>query len=322
MAIITTGNSLELTAQQHRQQTAAMLPSYTAALGVRGGVHSGLNMAKTSGMGFTIAPGRAIVQPASPSTGPYVLTSDATATMAFAPGDSTLNRCDIVALKVDETAGVEVPGSLVILSGPLSTGTPVAPTVPAAHEALFKVVIPAGTSAGNGGWSTANRTDLRRRVVSNGAAIPVNSVSERNALEPFEGMQVMRLDIGGSIDRYVSGKWRGNTEWFNLTYGEGWRKVTGSIEARAKVVADGLLLQIWGELYYQGTATIREGMVIATIPASYALQPENNSWLLSTDDAYRSTQVVIVDSAGRIKLGPSPTGRQFMFQGTVPLTVD
>lgn len=321
MTIHTTGNSVSLTSVEHRNQTAAMLPSFTTALGVRGGVHSGMAIKKSSGMGFTISPGRVVVEPSSPANGPYVVTVDAAESLAFAPGDSAKDRIDIVAVKVDETAGAESPGSIVILKGAYPSGsTPVAPTVPPAHEALWEVPIPAGMSAGNGGWQAAKAKDLRRTLVSNGAAIPVKSMSERDALQPYEGMQVMRLDLDGSIDRYVNGRWVGNTDWILCEYSAGWRTVTNGMPLRVKLTADGKLGMIHCEAIHTNPLyTPKERDIIGRIPASAlaaGVVPEENSWVIGTDESYRGLVVIQVLPSGEIKLGPFPTGKIFMFSGT------
>lgn len=323
MAIHTTGNSVSLTAQEHRNQTAALLPPFKSSLGVRGGTHSGFALAKTSGMGFSLTAGRVVVEPSAPSAGPYVVTSDATATMAFDPGDASRDRIDVIAVKVNEAAGVENAGSIVILKGAYpASGEPVRPAIPNAHEELYAVEISAGTSSGNGGWSTSKRVDLRRNLVAIGTPIPVNSVSERNGLAVYEGMQVMRLDLNGTIDRYIDGTWKGNTSWINCTYSDGWSGVSGGTPLRVKLTADGLIGMLGGEVKWGGINAAWEGMIVGTIPASAmaaGIIPENNSWVIGTDDTYRQTMVIQITAAGQIRLGPSPTGRVFMFQGTFPI---
>lgn len=324
MAILTTGNSVGLTAQEHRNQTAALLPPFKTALGVRGGVHSGLGIKKTSGMQFSIDPGRAVVEPSSPSSGPYVVTIDAQERLSFEPGDDTKSRIDLVCVKVDETAGIDQPGSLVIVKGAYpSSGDPVRPSIPKAHEALYAVPISAGMSAGSGGWTASTAVDLRRNLVSNGAAIPVNSKSERDALAPFEGMQVMRLDLQGSVDRYVKGRWIGNTDWILCTYSAGWRGVSGGTPLRVRLTADGRLGMLGGEVIYTTpNRTPTEGDIIGHIPPSAmaaGLMPENNSWVIGTDDSYSGLNIFMVRADGTIRLGPRPNGKIFMFQGTFPI---
>lgn len=324
MAIHTTGNSVSLTSQEHRNQTAALLPPFKTALGVRGGTHSGLNITKTSGMSFTISAGRAAVEPSSPALGPYIVTVDATESMAFEPGDATRNRIDLVCAKVDETAGVEDPGSLVIVKGAYpASGSAIRPSIPAAHEALWEVPINAGMSAGNGGWNRSLAVDLRRNLVSLGSPIPVKSVTERNALAAYEGMQVMRLDLQGSIDRYVGGRWVGSTDWFNGTYSAGWRAVTNGTPLRFKLTADGKVGFVQGEVIYTtANRTPAEGDIIGYIPPAAmtaGLTPEDNSWVIGTDENYTGTVVITLRRNGEVRLGPFPRGKVFMFSGTFPI---
>ena len=324
MAIHTTGNSVSLTAQEHRNQTAVVLPPFNTALGVRGGTHSGMAIAKTSGMGFSISAGRVVVEPTAPASGPYVVTLDTAVTLSFEPGDSAKDRIDIVAVRVDETPGSETPGSLVILKGTYpSSGSAVAPTVPKAHETLWQVPIPAGMSAGSGGWVLKNAKDLRTQLVGNGSAIPVASVSERGTLLAYEGMQVMRMDLNGTIDRYVGGTWKGNTDWINITLSPAYRHVSGGSGFKVKLVADGNLGFLSGEIVTVSTSTVpREGDLLGTIPASgmaAGVIPEENSWVIGTDDGYHQTMLIRLSQNGQIRLGPFPTGRVFMFQGTFPI---
>ena len=318
--IITTGNPVSLTTAEHRNQTAGLLPPGKTALAVRGGIQSGLGISKTSGMGFSIAAGRAVVCPASPSAGPYTVTVMDPETLSFEPGDDTRSRIDVVALKVDENAGTDSPASIVILKGAYPVaGSPVQPTVPAAHEPLFAVPIEAGVSAGTGGWTLASASDLRRQLATLGSYVPVRSVSERDELLPYDGLTVMRLDLGGSIDRYVDGRWRGNTDWIYCDMSPKWQAVITATRLRCKVVGDGTQLSLWGEIKYTGTDAVREGMVIGKIPANSKIVPEDNSWIIGTDEFYKGFCLIQITAAGEVRVGPSPQGKVFMFQGTIPL---
>ena len=326
--IITTGNPVSLTTVEHRNQTAALLPPANTALAVRGGIHSGLGISKTSGMSFTIAPGRAIITPASPSAGPYTVTVIDPETLTFAPGDASRDRIDIVAIKVNESAEVADAASIVILQGAYpAAGLPVAPTVPAGHEPLFSVPIGAGLSAGTGGWQPSTATDLRHQLAAIGAWIPVNSEAERDALLPYNGLTVMRLDLGGSVDRYVNGRWRGNTDWIYCDFEPGWRPAYPDpndyrynlSRLRCKVVGDGTLLSVWGEVWFGGTGTPTTGAVIGKIPKKYNIKPSDFSWVPGTGAPYTDIFVIRLNSAGEISLGPGTSGKSFWFQGIVPL---
>lgn len=321
MTTITTGSSVGLTDQEHRNQTAAMLPPSALALSVRGGVHSGLNLTKTTGMGFTISPGRAIVAPAVPSAGPYVVSVVTAVTLEFAPGDSTRKRIDLITLKVDETAGAANPGSVVIIQGAYpAAGEPVVPTTPPGHEALYRVPIAVNMSAGNGGWTAGTQTDLRKQLAMLGGIIPVNSINERNALDEYEGMCVMRLDMGGSIDRFVGGAWRGNTNWEPVPMNPGWRPSVPNVgvELKVRVLADGLLGEVSGELVLdQPYGDPVEGWSMGIIPPH--IRPVNGSFILGTSDSYTRAQVFYINADGNVRIGPFPRGRVMQFHGIFPL---
>ena len=316
MTLITTGSTVSLTDQEHRNQTAALLPPGLLPLEVRGGVHSGLGIAKTSGMSFTISQGRAVVVPASPSTGPYVVTVTAAETLTFAPGDATRDRIDVVAVKVNETPGTANPGSLVIVQGSYpASGAPVRPATPAGHEGLWAVPINANMSAGNGGWTAGTQVDIRRQLSTLGGTIPVNSVEERDDLDPYEGLCVMRLDRGGSSDRYIGGEWKGNTDWADVPMESGWQQVSGGLGFKARIIADGLLGEVKGELSYPGTPV--EGWSFGTLPPS--IQPAESGFVLGTSNNYTKTQVFRIKPNGRVEIGPDPQGSIFMFHGIFPL---
>jgi len=324
MTTITTGNTVGLTDQEHRNQTAAMLPPAALPLEVRGGVHSGLDLTKTTGMGFSISPGRALVQPAAPSAGPYVVTVTTAETLEFAPGDATRKRIDLIAVKVDETPGNENPGSVVIIQGSYPTsGEPVAPAVPAGHELLYSVPIAVNMSAGNGGWTVGSQTDKRRQLSMLGGIIPVNSVNERNALDAYNGMCVMRLDFGGSIDRFVNGSWRGNSDWVNCTMNPGWRPTVAGVgvELKARMIADGLLGEVSGELVLdQPYSDPVEGWVMGILPPW--IKPVNGSFILGTSDGYTRAQVFYLRFNGEVAIGPAPRGRVMQFHGIFPIAQD
>jgi hypothetical protein len=321
MATITTGNTVSLTDQEHRNQTATMLPPTLLPLAVRGGVHSGLNISKTSGMGFSISPGRAIVQPASPSAGPYVVTVTTAETLTFAPGDATRNRIDVVAVKVVETAGTVNPGSIVIIQGAYpSSGAAQRPAIPAGHEALFHVPINVNMSAGNGGWTASSAIDLRRQLTTLGGIIPVNSVAERDALDPYNGLVAMRLDRGGSMDRYIAGKWKGNTDWDDVPMMPGWRPTVANVgvQLKARILADGLLGEVSGELILPEPYGMPvENWIMGTLPAY--IKPAEGSFILGTSNNYTRAQVFYVYGDGTIRIGPFPEGRVMQFHGIFPL---
>jgi len=165
MTLITSG-ALTLSAEADRLHSAVTLrPNPTDATQVGVGVQVGLNITKTSGMGFSISPGRAAVPAPDTTTGPYVVSVTEAETGTFGVGDASKDRIDVVAIKVDETIVDADPATIIVLQGDYpATGLPVAPTIPPAHLALFSVKISAGQSGGNGGWTVANILDLRSQL--------------------------------------------------------------------------------------------------------------------------------------------------------------
>jgi hypothetical protein len=170
--IITTGFT-DLSAEAHRNQTAALLATTAtldpfgtpAGLTVLGGVHSGFFMSggTSSGLVGTINPGRAVIPSASADGGAYVVTMTETETVTFAPGNGVHNRYDLVCLKIDEVPepaeppaeGEPVPepeyvpgASLVVIQGTGVTGTttPPVPATPANAIPLHAVKILATTT--------------------------------------------------------------------------------------------------------------------------------------------------------------------------------
>lgn len=128
-------------------------------LTARGGCIAGLALTKTSGMGFAIGTGRGGVQYTTvPDGGVIPFSVTAAESASFDPGDSVKDRIDLIYATI--SGGTVAIG---VLKGDLpSSGSPVAKATPADSEALYRVLIPAGTSVGSGGWNTANITDVRR----------------------------------------------------------------------------------------------------------------------------------------------------------------
>lgn len=165
MTIVQTGR-LTATETGHRNQISASMPSDGTQLGVVQGVQSGLVLTKTSGMGWQLDLGRCTISPATPANGGVVATVTVAETGTFANGDATRDRIDVVGLQIDETAtignGNPAVKSVIIQGAYPVSGQPVTPTIPAGTIGLWSVRINANTSAGSGGWNTANLVDIRQ----------------------------------------------------------------------------------------------------------------------------------------------------------------
>lgn len=85
----------------------------------------------------------------------------------------------------------------------------------------------------NGGKSIANSedydlaNDVTEIVDSLNVNAPIASQAARDALTPFEGMTIVRLDLGGIIEVYINGAWTGSGSTAITTFGTGWTPLTG-----------------------------------------------------------------------------------------------
>lgn len=162
MTIYTTG-AYDLPAQADRNRNSLMLAAGTGSLGVIDGVHSGMTISKTTGMGFTIGAGRAAVNGTSASEGTFTVTFTSSVTGSFADGDASYDRYDLVTIKTYENNPSTSGADVVVVKGTASS-SPTVPATPAGSLALYSVRIVAGTNAGSGGWSTSKMTDKRRKI--------------------------------------------------------------------------------------------------------------------------------------------------------------
>jgi hypothetical protein len=210
---------------------------------------------------------------------------------------------------------VIIQGAYPVGGGPVAT-----PTAPPAHLGLFTLPIHAGQSAGNGGFNPAEVVDVRRQVTALGGIIPVKSVQERDSITPYNGLVVMRLDKGGSLDRYVQGAWHGNSDWVDVPMNPGWRPTVAGVgvQLRARVIADGLLGEVLGELILDEPFGLPvEGWSFGTLPPY--IKPAEGSFILGTSNNYQKAQVFYIRQNGDVAIGPNPQGRVMQFHGIFPL---
>lgn len=186
----------------------------TNPLHVWDGVHSGLSITKTTGMGFTIGPGRAAINAPSLADGTITAVITADEPGVFEPNDTATDRYDLVILRAypdnPSETGVKVevikgvPG-IVGFPGSSVTGQT---AVPAGAIYLYGVIIGAGMSAANSGWNPAKVTDRRRWI----------GVTEYTAYTPtFVGFDVLGTNAS------IQGKYRldGNTCTVMVSYAGG-----------------------------------------------------------------------------------------------------
>jgi hypothetical protein len=168
MTILATG-AYDFPAAADRNRNSMMLQAGIDSnpLQVIDGVHAGLALTKTTGMGFQIGPGRAAVNGASSADGTFTVAVTAPEDGAFEPGEATMDRMDVIVLQTHPenpaTSGVTVE---VLKGTPYNPtgGTSSIPAIPPGAMHLYTVIIPAGTSAANGGWNPSKVLDQRRTI--------------------------------------------------------------------------------------------------------------------------------------------------------------
>lgn len=179
--IITTGFT-DLSAEAHRNQTAALLATTTtldangtpAGLQVFGGVHSGFYHAKTGAMAGTVAAGRAVVPGTNPEDGAWVVTMTEPEPFTIEDGDGVYTRRDLVCLQIDTppvpVEGQETPvlagAKVVVVKGTgVTSGTPPTPAAPTNAIPLWAITVGPNTTVANAGYSaTADVIDSRVRL--------------------------------------------------------------------------------------------------------------------------------------------------------------
>ncbi|MCX2181088.1 hypothetical protein KV205_11175 [Streptomyces sp. SKN60] len=136
---------------------------------------SGYSLTPVGPMTANLSYGRAVVQGPG-AQGAYPVSLDADLPLTFADGDAFNPRIDLVLLRVYDAefdGQTRSEAAVEIVQGQ-PKAVPEPPPAPATSLVLFRVLVPAGTSAGSGGipWTTS-LTDLRTTLVSVGGILPV-----------------------------------------------------------------------------------------------------------------------------------------------------
>lgn len=164
MTIYSTGaNDLPVIAERNRN-SMMLQAGLLGPMHVWDGVHSGMAITKTTGMGFTIGPGRAAINAVNPTDGTLTAVITADEVGAFEPNPTGADRYDLVVLKAYPANPSETGVKLEVIAGVPGTNPGYSSMLPAGAIALYGVVITAGMSAANGGWNPARITDRRRKV--------------------------------------------------------------------------------------------------------------------------------------------------------------
>lgn len=120
-------------------------------------------------------------------------------TIAAPPGSGS--RTDkVYIMQQDSNAGTTSPDAT---TAPLIAAT--SGTLPAGAVQVGTVTVPAGiTKLTDAGVVIATTC---RWLAAAGAPLPVRNTTERDALTPFTGMMVSRLDVGGTVQTYTGAGW-------------------------------------------------------------------------------------------------------------------
>jgi len=191
-------DGVAVTAQQFRQASAAQHGGGSGRqLGVRSGFRVGTpsNILTATSTTWTLGPCAAEIDPsASTHQGGYGWSTDANVTGSVTAADATNPRKDIVYIQVNDSSAGDGSGALsapvLYLAGTPGV-TPSAPTLPARSFLVGTITVPQT----GGGSPTVVRNPAV--FVAAGAALPVSSVGERDALTAYDGLAVRRLDLSG-----------------------------------------------------------------------------------------------------------------------------
>ncbi|MGZ4587270.1 MAG: hypothetical protein ACXVX9_05665 [Mycobacteriaceae bacterium] len=191
-----------------RQALGVLLGGATSSrpLGGRSGVRPG-----TSGLGsatstvWTVNPhAGALDLESSTAAGPYLYSVDDTSnTGTVTAADATNPRVDLVYVTLNDPAegdGSSAPGAVFGYVAGTPADSPTTPATPARSMALFTISVP---KSGTGSPTT---TDVAPFTSAAGAAEPVRSQAERDALVKYDGRTVFRLDTGG-FETCYGGVW-------------------------------------------------------------------------------------------------------------------
>lgn len=168
----------------------------------------------------------------------------------------------------------------------------------------------------NGGKSIANSedydlaNDITEIVDSLNVNAPIASEEERDALTPFEGMTIVRLDLKGTIEVYINGAWTGSGSTAITTFGTGWNPLTSSHVPR--------LYRSGGIVFLVGGVSLASGGTFShllTVPAAFrpsttgtmfvgsavasngvAVELALSAGILSVPSGYRSGTMVLGDA--------------------------
>ncbi|MFG1997873.1 hypothetical protein ACGFNU_01845 [Spirillospora sp. NPDC048911] len=222
MAVRVLGLTSGTTPEDHRLGLAAFSSPLGGVLDRASGVvfHPGACELRAAGrLEARITPFTALVDGTShPLQGAYPVVSDAEASIAFDPGEPSVERVDQVIVRVRDGAydgsGAQY-GSVDYLKGQASGA---AAPLPSGALALWQVRVPRGALAID---FAASSVRAHGYTTGPGTPLPVESQAARDGLPAHPGLAVIRLDTG-EWEQYWQGAWRRlgwstDTEWTPIT---------------------------------------------------------------------------------------------------------
>jgi hypothetical protein len=155
-------------------------------------------------MFVTVNAGIAFIAAASAVGGVYTCHNDAPFDVLLATAHASLPRRDLVVARVYDAyddVGSRNEWAIECITG-TPDAIPVTPTTPTGATALAQVTVPAGATS----IVTANIADVRQYTTALGGTLPVASQAQRDAVAPYVGMKVFRLDVGVT-ETYTGSSW-------------------------------------------------------------------------------------------------------------------
>jgi hypothetical protein len=201
-------DGVQVTAQQERQGRAAQHGGGVGRpLGGRSGfrVDTHADVLTATSTKWTLRPCSAEIDPgASTHQGMYGWASEVNIAGDITPSDSTYDRKDIVYIQVndssagDGTAGA--PTAPVLYLAGAASATPVAPALPPRSFLVGTINVPK-----TGGGSPTVILNPARYVAA-GAPLPA-TLAERDALDEYPTLSVVRTDLGGVQETWDGAAW-------------------------------------------------------------------------------------------------------------------
>lgn len=184
------------------RQASGLLVAQNPArpLGGVSGIAAGSGVVvSVSGTTYTVGVHRGVLDlETSPLAGSYFYANDAAVALTGTAANATNPRNDLVVATLSDPAeadGSSAPSVVFSVVTGVAAASPADPSVPARSLAIARVSVP------KVGGGAATVTMLCPEVGASGTPVRVRSAAQRDALTPYEGMQVFRLDTGATEQR-------------------------------------------------------------------------------------------------------------------------